>query len=170
MEPRKNLLRLAQAHAAAGVAAPLVIAGPDGWQGREISARLARHPGVVRLPWLPRPLLLALMAGAAGLLMPSLAEGFGLPVAEAMALGAPVMTSRDGALAEIAGEAAMLVDPLDILAMAGAIAALAGDATLRGRLAAAGRRRAETFTKAAHGRRLAEVYAEVLDRRRRVGR
>jgi len=164
VEPRKNLERLAQAHAASGTKLPLVVAGADGWRGQAITRALRRYPNVVRLPWQPRAPLLSLVAGAAGLLMPSLAEGFGLPVAEAMALGTPVVTSHDGALAEIASGAALLVDPLDVQDIASAIAALTADAGLRGRLAAAGAERAQAFTLEAHGRRLAEIYDRVLGR------
>lgn len=164
VEPRKNLQRLAKAHAASGTSLPLVIAGADGWRGTAISQALGGQPGVIRLPWQSRPQLLSLLAGAAGLAMPSLAEGFGLPVAEAMALGVPVITSREGALAEIAGGAALLVDPLDVRDIAGAIAALASDDALRRRLAAAGTERARAFTLEAHGRRLGAVYDRVLGR------
>lgn len=159
IEPRKNIARLIEAHRASGVPAPLVLAGPDGW--RAAGELCGAGPLVRRVPWLPRPALVALMAGAKAVLMPSLAEGFGLPVAEAMALGVPALASRGGALEEVAGGATLLADPLDVRAMAGAIAALDRDASLRAGLATQGRRRADAFTPAAHAQRLLTVYRRI---------
>ena len=156
IEPRKNIARLIEAHRASGVATPLVLAGPDGW--RAVEELRGAGPLVRRVPWLPRPALVALMAGAKAVLMPSLAEGFGLPVAEAMALGVPALASRGGALEEVAGDAALLADPLDVRALAGAIAALDGNAGLRAGLVERGLRRSAAFTPAAYARRLLEVY------------
>jgi glycosyltransferase involved in cell wall biosynthesis len=159
VEPRKNIARLIEAHRASGVPTPLVLAGPDGWRGAgELGGA---GPLTRRVPWLPRPTLVALMAGAKAVLMPSLAEGFGLPVAEAMALGVPALASRGGALEEVAGGAALLADPLDVRALARAIAALDRDASLRAGLVAQGRRRAEAFTPAAHAQRLLTVYRRI---------
>ena len=159
VEPRKNIARLIEAHRASGVPTPLVLAGPDGWRAAE--ALRGAGPLVRRVPWLPRPGLVALMAGAKAVLMPSLAEGFGLSVAEAMALGVPALASHGGALAEVAGGAALLADPLDVRALAEAIAALDGNAALRAGLTAQGLRRAEAFTPAAHARRLLAVYRQI---------
>ncbi len=158
VEPRKNIARLVAAHAASGVAGPLVLAGPDGW--RAAGEMQGAGAGVRRVPWLPRPALLGLMAGARAVLMPSLAEGFGLPVAEAMALGVPALASRGGALEEIAGGAALLVDALSVDALAAGLRALDGDAGLRASLAARGLRRAEAFTPAAHAARLLAAYGQ----------
>jgi glycosyltransferase involved in cell wall biosynthesis len=96
--------------------------------------------------------------------MPSLAEGFGLPVAEAMALGTPVMTSGDGALAEVAGGAAVTIDPVDVEAMRMAILRLATDEALCGRLAAAGRVRAASYSPDRFVARLADAYAAMIAR------
>jgi len=167
IEPRKNIARLVAAHTASGVAAPLVLAGPDGWRAAE--ELQGAGPGVRRVPWLPRPALLGLMAGARAVLMPSLAEGFGLPVAEAMALGVPMLASAGNALEEVAGGAALLVDPRDTGAMAAALKALDADAALRESLAAHGLRRAEAFTPPAYARRLMEVYRQVQPWHRRDG-
>jgi glycosyltransferase involved in cell wall biosynthesis len=155
-EPRKNLPRLVAAWRASGIATPLVIAGPQGGEALDAS-------GVIRLPFLPRDDLTALIAGARALLFPSLAEGFGLPVAEAMALGAPVLTSAGGALEETAGGAALLVDPEDGAAIASAIARLDRDEALRSELRAKGLERARSaFGVEAFGRRLLGIYTEVV--------
>ena len=169
IEPRKNIARLLAAYRSSGARTPLVLAGPDGWHAAEELAGTDIRPldampenaegGVWRAPWLPRPALLALMRDARAVLFPSLAEGFGLPVAEAMALGVPVLTSHGHATEEVAGGAALLVDPRDGAGLAAAIAALDRDADLRGRLRAAGLARAGAFSAAACAARMAGVYA-----------
>lgn len=155
VERRKNIARLVAAHRASGVATPLVIAGPDGIGA---AGELAAGGNVIRLPFQPRGTVLNLLAQARALLFPSLIEGFGLPIAEAMTLGTPVLTSRGGATGETAGGAALLVDPADTAAMAVAIGRLDTDADLRGRLAAAGAVRAQAFTPARFGERLTDFY------------
>ena len=95
---------------------------------------------------MPRAELDALYAGAAAVCYPSLREGFGLPVLEAMAQGAPVVTSSTTSTAEVAGDAGLLVDPLDVDAIAGALERLLADPELRARLGASARARAATFT------------------------
>ena len=114
VEPRKNLLRLAEAYRESGIDLPLVIAGPDGWRAEEIAPRLADTPGLIRYPYVERSTLMALVAGARALLFPTITEGFGLPIIEAMQLGTAVLTSRGGATEEVAGGAALLVDPLSV--------------------------------------------------------
>jgi glycosyltransferase involved in cell wall biosynthesis len=164
VEPRKNLDRLADAWVAAGRPMPLLVVGPDGAGGAAIRGRIAAA-GVEVLPFQPRPVLAALIAGARALLMPSLAEGFGLPAAEAMACGTPVLASAGGALEEVAGAAALLVDPLDTNEIAAGIRALAGDDALAARLSAAGRGRAGRFTPAAFADRLLPLYRRLVAER-----
>jgi len=111
LEPRKNLRRVAEAAARAGV--ELRVVGARGWGGVEV-------PG-----WVGEvgdEELVELYRGARALVYPSLYEGFGIPVLEAMACGTPVVTSRGGATEEVAGGAAVLVDPLDVDAIAAGIA------------------------------------------------
>lgn len=141
VEPRKNVGRLIEAFDRLGdVDAELVLVGPDGW-GAELPPTSAR-----RLGFVPRADLEALYAAAAVVAYPSLREGFGLPVLDAMAQGAAVLTSATTSTAEVAGDAAVLVDPLDVDAIAGGLALLLEDRELAARLGAAARARAATFT------------------------
>lgn len=141
VEPRKNLGRLLEAFDRLGpVDADLVLAGPEGWR-EDLPPTKAR-----RLGFLGRADLDALYAAADVVCYPSLREGFGLPVLEAMVQGAAVVTSAATATAEVAGEAAVLVDPLDVDAIAAALDTLLGDPAERRRLGAAARERAATFT------------------------
>ena len=169
VERRKNIARLIAAYRASGSTRALVLAGPDGWGAADALAAVAGllgapagGPRVVRIDWLQRADLLGLMRGAAAVLAPSLSEGFGLPVVEAMALGVPSLTSRGGAPEEVTGGAALLVDPADVGEIAAGIRALDADADLRGRLVAAGARRAAVFSAAAYAGRMAGVYDRVL--------
>ncbi len=160
VEPRKNVERLIQAHRASGVAWPLVFAGPDGdWpdgaERRRVEPLIA---GAVRFGWQDDRVVSALVANARAVLMPSLAEGFGLPVVEAMRMGVPAMASAGGAQAEIAGDAALLVDPLDMASIARGIARLDGDADLRTGLIARGTVRAAEFGIESFAERLTSLY------------
>jgi glycosyltransferase involved in cell wall biosynthesis len=138
-----------------------VVSGPDGWR----ASQALRHANarVVRLPWLPAPELASLVRSARALVFPSLAEGFGLPVLEAMTLGAPVVTSNRGALAEVAGDAALLVDPEDVEALAQAILRISHDDALRARLSQAGLSRAGAFSEQRYAERLARIYRQTLE-------
>lgn len=162
VERRKNLVRLAEAHARSGTTLDLVVVGPEVAGEEQVEALLRAHRGVVRLPWLPRTELLAMIRRARALLFPSLAEGFGLPVAEAMTLGCPVLTSNAGALAEIADRAALLVEPRDVRAIADAIAQLERDDLLCARLREAGFARGKMFAQDVYARRLRALYADAL--------
>lgn len=157
VEPRKNLVRLVEAWRRSGVPHPLVIAGPDGWRADDIRPALEGVPGLIRLPYVERPVLLAMIASARALLFPTLAEGFGLPIIEAMQAGTPVLTSRGGATEEVAGGAALLADPTDVDDLAAAIGRLENEA-LRDRLRSVGRERAQHFTLDAFADRLDALH------------
>ncbi len=158
VEARKNLHRLLAAYRASGITTPLVISGPDGLDAAGIDDHIAATPGAVRLGLQPRGRVLQLIAGARALAFVSLAEGFGLPVAEAMALGTPVLAADVAALAEVAGGAALLVDPLDLAALRTGLIAIDGDAALRDRLSHLGRQRAQHFALGPYARRLLSLY------------
>jgi glycosyltransferase involved in cell wall biosynthesis len=124
LEPRKNLIRLAQAHSRlpVGLCAmkPLVLIGASGWLTEELERYLEpleRADHVRRLGYVPQTDLPLLYAGAFAFAYPSLYEGFGLPVLEAMASGVPVLTSDRSSLPEVVGEAAILVNPEDVEAI-----------------------------------------------------
>jgi glycosyltransferase involved in cell wall biosynthesis len=162
VEKRKNIARLLDAYRQSGVEMSLVIAGPDGWGAEDLLRQIGSTPGVIRLPYLDRAAMRALIGHARTLIMPSLAEGFGLPVAEAMALGTPVVTSDRGALAETAGGAALAVDPEDIAGLATALRRLASDDALYATFASAGLVNAARFTPARFAERLTRAYAMVM--------
>ena len=179
LEPKKNVVRLIDAYAASGSRRPLVIAGGQGWQNeadqermrdprfsgyRFADSTLSKFERVRRISYLPFNQLVALMRSARALLFPSLFEGFGLPVLEAMSLGTPVMTSNVTSLPEVAGDAALLVDPRDVSAMAAAIRRLDGDGDLLAELSARGRMQAAGFGMAQYQARLQGVYDRVLNR------
>lgn len=146
VEPKKNVSRLVDAYSASGSKLPLIIAGGTGWQNNDdlrkigserfVSFRLEgnvmrRQRQVRHLEYLPRDQLVTLIRGARALLFPSIYEGFGLPVIEAMALGTPVVTSTASSLPEVAGDAALLVDPYSIEDIARAIRTVEADSDLR---------------------------------------
>jgi glycosyltransferase involved in cell wall biosynthesis len=120
--------------------------------------------GARRLGYLPDSALAALYGGASAFTLPSLYEGFGLPCLEAMACGAPVVTTRRGALPETCGDAALYVDPGDVAAFVDACVAAASDPAVRGPLIAAGRERASGFawekTAAAVDAAIADLLSE----------
>jgi glycosyltransferase involved in cell wall biosynthesis len=147
LEPRKNLSRVEDAVRLAG--AELRVVGARGWGGVEAAGWLGR---------VPDDELARLYRGATCVVYASLYEGFGLPIAEAMACGTPVVTSRGGATEETAGGAAVLVDPYDPAAIA---AGVAEAVERRDELRRLGLQRASAFSWDAAARATAEVYREV---------
>jgi glycosyltransferase involved in cell wall biosynthesis len=173
MEPKKNLPRLVEAYLSSGVKAPLVIIGGRAWLKEQqqdllyddlIQASvlrdgvLKRADRVRQYEYMPFPLLVDLIRGARATLFPSLYEGFGLPVLESMLLGTPVLTSTAGSLPEIAGDAAIMVDPYDVDAIRDGIRTLDADEPLRADLSARGRLQAAKFSPQRYRERLEEAY------------
>jgi glycosyltransferase involved in cell wall biosynthesis len=150
LEPRKNLARAIEAAERLGV--ELRVAGERGWGGVE-----ARGRGVTWLGFVGDEELARLYRGALCVVYPSLYEGFGIPVLEAMACGAPVVTSLGGATEEVAGGAAVLVDPADTASIAGGIEQAVGR---RAELRAAGLRRATDYSWDVSAELLLRAYRE----------
>ncbi|MFV0258799.1 MAG: glycosyltransferase family 4 protein [Acidimicrobiales bacterium] len=159
LEPRKNLPGLVEAMGRVpGI--DLVIAGPAGWNlnGDDVLAPLEGR--VHRVGRVNDDTLHALYRSASVFVFPSLSEGFGLPVLEAMAHGTPVVTSATGATGEVAEGAALLVDPRDPAAIADAVTAVLDGGPEIEALVAAGRRRAAELTWAATAQGYREVFAD----------
>lgn len=147
LQKRKNLLRLIQAFEALPEEWRLVLAGaPSGYGAEAILERARAHPRVQITGYLAPPALEQLYARASIFAFPSLDEGFGIPVLEAMAHGLPVVTSNTSALPEVAGDAALLVSPEDPMEIAAALLRLAQNEDLREQLAKRGVARAQTYT------------------------
>jgi glycosyltransferase involved in cell wall biosynthesis len=162
VEPRKNLRRLVEAFRRLDHPdSELVLVGPAGWHESAPDLLVGIEDRARALGFVPRAELDALMAGAALVAYPSVREGFGLPVLEAMAVGAPVLTSRGTATEEVAGGAAVLVDPLDVTSIAEAMAEVLGDPATAHALARRGRARAAACTWAACAEAHVAAYTEV---------
>ena len=169
VEPRKNLPRLLEAVSQLRTRSDtadvvLVHAGPEGWLANGVSRTVQAHglsDAVRFLGYVPKRDLAALYGLARLTAYPSLYEGFGLPVAEAMACGCPVVTSNVSSLPEVAGDAGLLVDPGSVEEIAAGIAALWTDAARRRELAARGRAQARRFTWDRTARETAAVYEAV---------
>jgi glycosyltransferase involved in cell wall biosynthesis len=168
IEPRKNLPAIVEAYGRLprDLRPALVIVGasvdwnPEGWDLLRPALAALRpevREGVILTGYVTDQEKVALLGGAAALVYPSLYEGFGLPVVEAMACGAPVLTSNVSSLPEVTGGDAVLVDPRDTEAIAGGMRALLEDDALAARLRRAGPARAAAFTWEETARRTAEV-------------
>lgn len=169
-EPRKNLLRLVQAYAALPEALrqrfPLVICGGDGWKNDTTDSFLNSRPelaGVLRVGHVSDEDLVSLYNAATVFAFPSLAEGFGLPVAEAMACGAPILTSNLSALPEVAGNAAFLVDPFDVDAIRAALTELLERPDERQRLSELSCQQAHRFSWRKTAGQTLELYERLGD-------
>lgn len=152
MEPRKNLATLLEAYrllpAELRQEFPLVVAGASGWKNKKLGQTLQQEKGLgVRLlGYVPPQALPLIYAGASVFVFPSLYEGFGMPLLEAMAAGAPVVTSNISAMPEVVGEAAVTVDPRSPAELARAIERVLTDRELAASMRESGRRRAREFT------------------------
>lgn len=177
IEPKKNVGRLIEAYLASKVDSPLVIVGAQAWLSdgelklinddiirfhRIDDGNVRTRKRVLQLSYLPFGLLVSLIKGAKAALFPSLYEGFGLPVLEAMLLGTPVICSNTASLPEVAGDAAIMIDPYDSSALAAAIRAVDADEDLRRQLSLRGLAQAARFSPELYRRRLESVYNRFL--------
>jgi len=171
LEPRKNLVAVVRAFARLeGLHEEhsdlrLVLVGASGWGDQNELAMLARDLGVfdrlVITGFLPDADLPALYSGAIGFIYPSLYEGFGLPVLEAMQCGTPVITSNSSSLPEVVGDAGVMVNPTDINGLAAAMAALLDSPELRMRLGGDALDRASQFSWRSTAARVAQLYRDL---------
>ena len=168
VQPRKNYSRVIEALAEArcrGQDLHFAIAGGRGWLEEEMTRTIERTglaDHVHLLGFVDDQDLPALYSGAGMLMMPSLYEGFGLPLLEAMACGTPVITSNLSSLPEVAGDAALLVDPYDVSAISDAIVAIASNAETRARLIAGGFHQVTKFTWTRAATQLMSIYHDML--------
>ena len=172
IQARKNLPLLIEAFAQVrrgGLAYDLVLAGNSEWNGTPLSERIAElglSQNVIMTGYVPREDLPWFYNAADVFAYPSFFEGFGLPVMEAMACGTPVVTSKGSSLGEIAAEAALLVDPTDVPAIAAALQQLLSDRGLREQLGRLGIQRSEQFRDERMARETISVYEKVLGNER----
>jgi glycosyltransferase involved in cell wall biosynthesis len=152
IEPRKNVPTLVRAFARVATNRPelrLVLAGSDGWGARDARHAIAASgvaTQVIRPGYLQNDTVSAFFRRAEVVAYPSFEEGFGLPALEGLACGAPVVTTTGSALAEVAGDAALLISPTDEIALSDAIASILDEPGVAARLRAAGPPRAAQFT------------------------
>jgi glycosyltransferase involved in cell wall biosynthesis len=165
IQKRKNIARLVEAFEKVDPSWRLVLAGAEGYGAGEILDRIHKSAARDRIAvtgYLSSADLARSYACASVFAFPSLDEGFGIPVLEAMGAGIPVVTSNNSALPEVAGDAAILIDPQDSEALAHALVGLTQNPELRERLAAKGLKRAELFTWQKAVQQTWEVYQKLL--------
>lgn len=171
LQPRKNLSRLVEAFAQLPRSLrdlKLVLVGKAQWQQSQVYERvkdLNLEDRVVFTGYVTDDELALLYHSSQALVYPSLYEGFGLPILEAMACGTPVICSNTSSMPEVAGDAALLIDPLNVGEMSEAIAQVAGSGSVRAELAARGLRRNAQFTWQETARQTANVYEKVVEDR-----
>lgn len=165
IEPKKNVRRLIEAFLDAHASMPLALVGPMAWKSESEIGNLdsvlgeAARKRIRLLGHVTREDLRYLYAGARMFAFPSLHEGFGLPVLEAMRMGCPVLTSHSGGLAEVGGEAVLVVDPLDRADMTQGISRLIENEALRTQLREAAKIGTARFGAEAYSSRLAQAYS-----------
>ncbi len=172
--PHKNLPRLVEAYSNLPEVlrrrTSLVLAGTPGGKGpaRSVDRATLARPGVFLPGFIAPEDLPLLYAGATALVCPSLAEGFGLPVLEAFASGTPVVCARAGALPEVAGDAALYVDPAEVESIAAGLARIVEDEALRQELASRGLARACLFERRKSTARLLDLLQDIAAGRARA--
>lgn len=168
VEPKKNLLRIMEAYLQSGARYPLVVVGGRSWLADpdndlldQLSKPESFAAGVRRIEYLPSTMLHRVIKGARGVMFPSLTEGFGLPILEAMQLGTAVITSNYGAMKEISGDAAIHVDAHSIESISKAITMLDSDNALLSDLSQIGKERSEFFSNKNYLNRLDHLYKKI---------
>ncbi len=166
-EPRKNILRTIRGWSGLPEKMrrefPLLLAGAEGWNNREIEREIASTPGVTSLGPVTEEILSVLYSGASLFIYPSLYEGFGLPLLEAMACGAPVLASRASCLPEVCGEGALLFDPQNEEDLSSAMEKLLSDEELRSSLSSRGLQRAAGFSWRKSAEEHSSFFASLLE-------
>jgi glycosyltransferase involved in cell wall biosynthesis len=178
LDPRKNLSRLFKAFEYSGLFKDfdLVVAGPKGWHMEEMFQTWRDSKCRDQIKWLyfvGDSDLVALYSGASFFAYPSLVEGFGLPILEAMSVGCPVLTSNVSSMPEAAGEAAVYVDPFDVASISDGLLQLAGNSYLREQMTSAGYERVKQFSweNVAHEMSKIYIYArEVVKARQKLAK
>ncbi|NOQ21321.1 MAG: glycosyltransferase [Candidatus Aegiribacteria sp.] len=168
LEPRKNITRLLEAFAlsSSGIPHSLVITGGLGWKYDKLLKLIASHPDKERIHltgYVKEAHLPALLSAAEFLAYPSILEGFGLPILEAMACGTPVITSEVSSMPEIAGDAAFLVDPYSIDSISNGINLLCTNGELREKLSRQGLKRAGLFSWRKTALKTLAVYEKAVN-------
>jgi len=167
LDSRKNIRRLIEAYLSLGSDHTLVLVGKPGWCSQDELKVLAhlkakRGQDVRLLGYVPPPMLPALYQGAACLAFPSLAEGFGLPVLEAMTSGCPVVCSSTTSLPEVGGDAVEYADPLSVKSITDGLDRVLGDPVYRNTLIERGRIRALHFSRRRFAEKIVELYNKAL--------
>lgn len=166
IEPKKNVGRIIEGYLSSQVKEPLVLVGKPAWKAEgelRVLSETSHGERVRRFDYVSFPFLVSLIRGAKAVVFPSLYEGFGLPILEAMLLGTPVLTSDRASLPEITGDAALRVDPYNTRAISEAIQTLSADAALCESLGARGRIQAELFSPERYRARVAALYDRLLE-------
>lgn len=169
IEPKKNVGRLIEAHLASRTETPLIIAGSQAWKSKEelklYTSLIASNPsaaGKIRLlGYLPHQFLVKLIRGAKAVLFPSLYEGFGLPVLEAMQLGTPTLCSEEGSLPEVAGSASVLINPYSTNSISEGMLQLDTSKSLCSELVIRGEQQCAKFNIHNYAQRLNQLYSSV---------
>lgn len=168
LQERKNLIRLLQAYSRSrsqGIQQPLVLVGGKDWMAQPIVdaiSRLEIRDDVVLTGYVPSQDIPWFYSAADVFVYPSIFEGFGLPVLEAMSCGIPVITSMGSSLEEVAGDAAIIVDPLNSGSISSALERILGDSTLRQKLGQAGIRRSKKFDSDQTAMETVAAYRSVM--------
>jgi glycosyltransferase involved in cell wall biosynthesis len=176
IEPKKNVGRIIEAYLASNIDKPLVIAGVSAWKSdQELrlltgigGEDLQRMRGIVRIPYLSFTQLVNLIRGAMGVVFPSLYEGFGLPILESMVCGTPVITSNLGSMKEIAGDAALLVDPYNTQEIKEAIIAIVSNNSLQSEKSILGYKVAACYSGERYRDRLEKLYEKIAGPSERI--